>query len=154
MFLEKQKRVELENLLNELGIVDRSSISVKDLSKTVKEKKILLPKYLQAASTECKEEQRKNEQEIEMANEPLNSEEQARDLPDVDRKRPAKVLTEKELNDKCCRLLMKTLPRELAEEYVKKYQQDKDEMQSFDENSCSWRKKTRVDRDASKPRKV
>ena len=174
-FLEKEKRTELETFLNELGIIDRSSLSEKDFSKIMEEKKIILPRYLQQTST-SKDDPKKTNMEGETTLQASNTDEEpgkksrkvdeeagekfvktdesSKNWLKTGQARPRSVLTEKELNDKCCRLLLNTLPKELAEEYIKEYQHSSKKTDVFDENSFGRRRKNKTEKDASKSRKV
>ena len=147
-FSEVEKRAELEGLLAELGILDRTCIPAKDFNETMKDKKLLLPKYLQTEVANDDGESKKSSNEEKDKNEELNS------WLDAGSKRPLQVLTEKERREKCCRLLRNTLPKELADEYIKKYQEEKDKDEPFNECKPTWKKKKRTEEDSKKSRKV
>ena len=141
----------------------------------MEEKKVVLPRYLQPISA-SKDDPKKANTEGETTLQASNAgEEPSKKLKKVEREVEEKfgesdksssnwlktgkaqtqaVLTEKELNDKCCRLLLNTLPKELAEEYIKEYQHGGKKIDVFDGNSFGWRRKNRAEKDASKSRKV
>ena len=142
----------------------------------MKEKKIVLPRYLLAAvadnedanktkdedatkkvSSKTGEELKKKSSKIEdesRKNSLKSDNAEPKNWLEAERKRPAQVLTEKELNEKCCRLLMNTLPKELAQQYVKEYQNGGKADDVINEEKFSWRRKNRAQRDAAKSRKV
>ena len=156
-----------------MGIIERSPTSAKDFSKIIEEKKLVLPRYLQPPSSGKEDPKKSTVEEKAASKPPANNEALNKKLKKVDEEsektsvRPLEernecvitekeqpVLTEKELNEKCCRLLLNTLPTELAEEYIKEYQNGNNKKDIFNEDSLSWPRKNRGDKDGSKSRKV
>ena len=171
--LEREKVVEHEHLLNELGIIDRSRISQNDFGKIIQEKKLVLPRYMQPTTTDesnsnvkedkntTKSSRTEEEPKVKLRRTEKSTEgSKAKNDEDLmkwittEPQLPKKVLTEKELNEKCCRLLRNTLPKDLAEKYVKQYQDGGHKANAADENSYIWQRKTKAKNDPPKPRKV
>jgi len=170
---EREKVVEHEHLLNELGIIDRSRISQNDFGKIIQEKKLVLPRYMQPTTTDesnsnvkedkntTKSSRTEEEPKVKLRRTEKSTEgSKAKNDEDLmkwittEPQLPKKVLTEKELNEKCCRLLRNTLPKDLAEKYVKQYQDGGHKANAADENSYIWQRKTKAKNDPPKPRKV
>ena len=145
-FLEKGKTTELESFLEKLGVVDRSAASEKNWGEIMKEKQVVLPRYMQtvAAKTEAGHKANnsvKEETSGECAAEGAAKVEEEEDMwTECDRKRPVSELSAEEQRQKCIRLLQKTLPKELADQYIKKYKTDK---QDFKENDSVQTKKVK-----------
>lgn len=73
---------------------------------------------------------------------------------DFEPKRPTCELTDEEKKAKCYRVLMNTLPKELAEEYVKGYEQEEKTTETQKENHCGLRRRERIGNYRTKSRKV
>ena len=170
--LEREKVVEHERLLNELGIIDRSRITQNDFGKVIQEKRLVLPRYLQSTTTDesnSSVEDKNSTKSARSEEEPgaklrrtekssegreVKNDEDLMKWVTTQSQLPKKALTEKELNEKCCRLLRNTLPKDLAEKYVKQYQDGGPKANVVDENSYVWQRKNKAKNDSSKPRKV
>ena len=69
-------------------------------------------------------------------------------------KRPTRELTDEEKKAKCYRLLMNTLPKELAEECVKGYKQEEKMTELHKENHVGLQRRERMGKNRTKSRKV
>ncbi|XP_065058264.1 protein Spindly-like [Rhopilema esculentum] len=141
---EKGKTTELESFLEKLGIVDRSAVSEKNWGEIIKERQVVLPRYMQTATAKTEASHKANNSVKEetpgecAAEEAAKMEEEEDVWTECDRKRPVSELSAEEQRQKCIRLLQKTLPKELADQYIQKY---KTEKQDFIENDSVPTKK-------------